>query len=905
MVSYVERATLQVKDAGATKAARKINRELRKVLKTAQALERQGKKLGKIDVAIRGADKARRDLDGVATALRGLRSKSVNLSVTGKGLAELARADAALRKLPASRTIRLNAVLGGKGRSDLNALLARKPLINIRPNLIKRAEFENELNKLLKARTVPVSVVPQPGPNNQPRRPQPEGFREGFVGEFERGRAGSTTGRATVYDLQSEAYIAARQAFVAAASAPLAQEEAENRVLAAGRTEDELEVLKGISDRLTDEFQNIPAAEILGNAIETTGSFGDLTLPENAEMAEQSMRRMVESASQLVNIFGLSAEAAADQARLIEKSIQITGAAADPERAARLQRAALQASIASGGDLLPAEVVRSLQQLDASFVAGLSDEALLQVALARDEGGRSSTANFRTAFQDLTRGNLNQDDREAQIAAGFRDEQGRANEAAQQFQQDPFAFVADEIVPRLEAAGIEVTEANAAQVNAFIDEILGFTTTGSRYLTATAVQLEERRRELDRARRADPSAARPTVRSEAQAVSAQFQNVANEALSPLLPTVRTGLDLVSDALNSVSDGDFGTLDVATLAAGAAGAGLGASLLAMQNEATRPLGAAGLSLTTAGIGLNAAAAALTGAAGVAALGGKGARAGLVGLAVGLAGKVIKNPITYAIAAAAAHREAAGYNAPDSADMIIDNLSVEGVLESRGAAQEDLTADEQTRAADIVGMFAGEIAKREGAGDIEGALAAQTDMLRALEGVLKGRSFVSVPTIEVDPVTASPSEALGPVITGGAGGDVEGGAGFDMLRDIVREVNTTGAVVANVIEDAQRAAEAVEPEIAVLHDELTVAPDDFERVLTTPVGEYGDVMTEGAGQVGEAVSSGAGAIGERIEAALDTGGQVLADRIVRALEGAGIDITSEPAMAPVDTGRSAPF
>lgn len=622
MASFIEQATLRINDQSSRPIA-KINRELKDLFRTA----RNGRK---ITIEMPNLAKHATNVDKLSRAIRVMpRSKSVAINVTG--VTEAQRRLSVLRNARGA-TFNIRATGERAAINSINRVIARLQLMRNTSNF--------------RLPVAPTPTTAQTGTRVAPSSNQgvvSGGFWNNFRNQMSLNNLGRNAGRVPGFGLGGEAYMAARATAITAAVAPLTMEEAENRVRTAGRTPEELAILKEISERLSREVGVINAADILGNVVETTGTFGDLMIPENAAKAEAAMKRMADSAVILVNAMGLSAEVAAEEARKIEKSIQIVGASGDIEQGQRIQEAALMASVASGGDLLPSETARMLQQLGGMFVSGLTDEALLQIALARDEGGRMSTGEFRMTSQDFTRGSLNDADKAAQQKVGLRDAQGKSTLNGA-FEADPIGVVQNTIIPILEGLGVDLS--NAADVQYALDEQVGLTTTGARYIGVTIAQLEERIRELDRAKKTDLDFARdnPTTRAQAQAVNSQFENVAMQAIGPVLPYVNEALGNLSDGLGSMATGEFGASDVAKVAAAAAPVALFASLQAMQNPQTRALGAAGLALTGAAAALTLSAGAITGAAAIggAAAVGKGALGGRIsaGFLGGIIGSAIR-------------------------------------------------------------------------------------------------------------------------------------------------------------------------------------------------------------------------------------------------------------------------
>jgi len=643
MVDFVETATLRVNDQS-TRKLRLIRREVRNLRREAQGLR---------NIRLR--------FDGLSRATK--QARDLN---------------AALRALPRSKTVRVNAAIQNLNgaRTSLNTL-ARTREARINVVVAGAGAARTTLNRLGAAAFAP--VVPPVGPRGpvQPRVPttgqsaRGNQFLNGFAGAFrdqlQPERMGQVMARGFTYSIQNELFQVMRRVVGAAASAPVDLDSARARVRIAGRSEEELVIAERLADALNNEFQTVSTAEILANSGEVLGRVGSLLDPTNFEAASIAMRRLTESTQILRS--ALPAERRADapnQARLVEAAIQQVGATEDPEFAALIRNAVLQASIASGGDLTPADVKRALQQLPDAR-AGIGANTLLTMLLGRDEQGRRGTGNLNQMFSDLLRGNLNEADLETQLAQGLRNADG-TSDAFAALQNDVLQGVQDEIIPRLQALGVETDFSNltrgteefseaTARLRAALDNELGFSKQGGiSALTELITNLDQNLAERNRAQQTDLdfAANNLTVRQELNAVDAQFRDVAAQALDPLVPIMKTSLDAISDTFSAISSGDGASAaQITTAGIAALPLAIGAGLEASLNSETRSLGLAGVALAGSAGALSGAAAALTGAAaaqGATAAAG-GGRRGLLGRAGAFALGALRNPYLLAAGAGA--------------------------------------------------------------------------------------------------------------------------------------------------------------------------------------------------------------------------------------------------------------
>lgn len=562
MADFIEQATLRVRDQS-SKQINNINNAIVRLLRTA-------KQMNKMRITLDGVDAAQRKVD---------------------------RLTKTVRAVPKTRTV----------------------TVNTKVNVTGARAASNQIAALSRTRPVTVRVRFQPTGGMLMPPAQSRGFgrtlANSFLHTIRSSNAGEVIARGFLAAIGGQIFSGVRGATTVAAQAPLNKEDALQRLRASGLPQATVAAMQDIATRMTARFPATTEAGILEAGREAAGRIENPQSAEGLKQLELVMARIAENTARLSGIIGLNAQQAADQARLIEAGISQVGATGDNERANKISEAILQGVLASGGDLTVDDFKRLLQQAG-GLRGGLGASTLLQLGLARDEQGQRGTGEARQAFEDLIRGNLNKADVAAQEAAGLR-RNGRSTVAGK-FQEDFLGAVQTEIIPRLRKLGVNLSDPVAVQ-NA-LDNDLGFSKQGGINLLKDAVvNFDNNMQEFLRARAAqlETFTNEPTTRQRASQVNAQFENVADAAIGPLLPVVQTGLAALTQSLSAINQGTAGVADFAKLGGGAVAAGVGAGVLALQgaNATTRPLALAGISLNSSAAALTAAATALTGAAAV--------------------------------------------------------------------------------------------------------------------------------------------------------------------------------------------------------------------------------------------------------------------------------------------------
>jgi len=381
------------------------------------------------------------------------------------------------------------------------------------------------------------------------------------------------------------AFNAGRAVVGEAGRATISSEDAATRVRQAGFSETETAEFVRLSREVQGKYPQIPAAEILNASVEQLSALK--IAGKSTEDYRIAMERVAKN-SQLLAVTYKDAGKGAEQARQSERFSQILGQDIDDTQIRKVQEAAMRAIVASGGEMTMEEAVRSIQQLGPTIAKSMGQQALTDLLLTRDEGGRASTAEWRTAIQDLMRDSLASEDKKAMAALGLRRKGGGASsEVVKAASENLLDFTRDTIQPLLEKAGLK--DATSAEIGAWLDEFAGFTTSGARALADAAVSLRDgevqRQREAARRANLDPNIGARTFRGATQTLVSSFDTAMARNLDKFGPIFAEGAKPVQEAIDlagkQAEQGEFvksaGTLASAVkdLATGKVGAVMGA------------------------------------------------------------------------------------------------------------------------------------------------------------------------------------------------------------------------------------------------------------------------------------------------------------------------------------------
>lgn len=497
MASFVESATLVVNDKSSAKI-NKINAELRKLFKTAQSLKKM-----KVDLGLNAR--------GAAQAQRNIR----NLQ---KGLTNLQRS----------------------GRRQ----------ITVRANVSQAQRAINQLQRQAQ-RTINMRIRAQ---TQGPHGP-------GNLGAGLRGVNWHGFGRQMGFGFQASVgnFIGQQVGHLigAAGKATMDSEGARIRVEQAGFTKTETAMFTELSRKVQGKYEQIPAADVLNASVEqlraitAEGARAGWSTAELAVQYEAAMERIAKN-SQIMAITYKDTAQGAESARQLERFSQILGSDVDDAEIQRYQEAAMRAVIGSGGEISIEEAVRSIQQITPQIAKTMSTQAITDLLMIREQGGRSSTAEWRMAIQELFRSTVNPDDLKQQIQAGLRDKSGAYKpEVVKAAGGNLIDFVSSTIMPILEKQGI--ADADSIEIGAYLDEFVGFSTSAARAYADIATNLRsgnvERQREAAAKSNLDPFLANGTFAAAMRELSASFSTATARNLELLAPAFAGAMDPISDAMD--------------------------------------------------------------------------------------------------------------------------------------------------------------------------------------------------------------------------------------------------------------------------------------------------------------------------------------------------------------------
>jgi hypothetical protein len=509
MASFTEQATLKVNDQSSAAIA-KINAELKKLDATARSLKNKNINI-KIDD--KGLTQAVTKLAALHKQLSGLHSARINLNVNTSALTQAQNRINQLRQ-NAARAINVNMrAAGGAGAGGAGA-------------------------------------GTRAGANRR-------GLRQTGIG-YQMGNFSPLRGAASVV-IGGTVYAVAANVTRSAVSGVMDSEDARMRLRQSGFDKPpeigppregtpQTDWIMAMARKSQEQYQRIPAAEIANAAVEQLNALR----ANNAKSWEYqaALDRIAANAQTMTTTFKDSHEGA-EAARQLERVSQIMGQDVDNTKIRAIQDAAMRAIIATGGEIKPEEAVRSLQQLGSTVTKGLSPMGLTNLLLVRDEGGRQSTAEFRTAIQDLQKDSLNKKDKAAQAALGLRQKGGTADPAmVKEATSDLVDFTKNRIMPLLEKAGVDQT--SSSDVGTWLDKH-GFSTSGARAFAAIVTNLKSG--EFQRQQAAaqyvdlDPHLGDNTFRGGSERLSASFQTALARSLDKMGPAFAEAIAPFSIAMD--------------------------------------------------------------------------------------------------------------------------------------------------------------------------------------------------------------------------------------------------------------------------------------------------------------------------------------------------------------------
>lgn len=485
MASFTEQATLKVNDQSSA-TLKKINAELKKLEATAKSLKSVTIKITVNDKAIQSAIRNARSLKREVDRLGGHGGNTrLNVQVNTHGLTQAQRQIQQMRAAAARPiTVNMRAAGAGGGAGGRGA-----------------------------------------GAGGGPNR---RGLRQTGI-QHQLGNFSVARGAASVV-IGGTAYAIAANVMKTALEGVVGSEDARMRLQQSGFTPAQTDLFMAMARKTQEEYSRIPAAAIANASVEQlqaikafNGSFADY---------QQALNRVARNA-QIMAITFKDPHEGAEASRQLERVSQIMGKDVDDKEIRKVQEATMRAIIASGGEMKAAEAVRALQQMGSSIVKSMSPQALTDLLMVRDEGGKQSTAEWRMAIQDLMRGSLDPDDKERMAKHGLRKKSGSADPAVvKEAASDLVGFTEKRLVPIITKAGLAA--ASSAEIATYLDEIVGYGTSSARAYADIITSLRDgelqRQRAAARAVNLDPNLGDRTFRGGAETLKASFETMLARAL---------------------------------------------------------------------------------------------------------------------------------------------------------------------------------------------------------------------------------------------------------------------------------------------------------------------------------------------------------------------------------------
>lgn len=511
MASFEEQATLRVNDQSSA-AIKKINAELKKLEQTAKSLKSKN-----IDLKVNasGLQAANKQLNTLAHNMSRIRGQSLNLRVNASGLTQAQNQINRLRQ-QAARPINVNTrATGGAGRAGTGA-----------------------------------------GAGAGAAR---RGLRQTGVG-YQMGNFSVLRGAASIV-IGGTAYAVAANVARSAVQGVLGTEDARMRLRQSGfdkppeigpprpvNDTPQTDLIMAMARKAQEQYQRVPAAEIANASVEQLNAL-KAAGKSTADM-QIAMERIAANAQRMGITFKDQHEGA-EGARQLERLSQIMGQDIDNTAIKKLQEAAMRAIISTGGEIKPEEAVRSLQQLGSTIAQSMSSQAVTDLLLLRDEGGRMSTSQWRTGIQDLQRDSLNKKDKKAMAAIGLRQKSGDADpNIVREASSNLVDFTEKRIQPLIEKAGLK--DASTAEIGTFLDKH-GFSTSGARIFAEIINNL--RSGEFQRGRAAarfvdlEPHLGDQTYRGGSERLKASFETAMGRALDKTGPAFAEAIAPFSVAMD--------------------------------------------------------------------------------------------------------------------------------------------------------------------------------------------------------------------------------------------------------------------------------------------------------------------------------------------------------------------
>lgn len=866
MPSYVEQATLRVKDESTTKI-KKINRSLNDLFRTA----RKGRN---IPIKFTGLERAERQLSTVRRLIQQMpRSRTVPITVRVRGMSEFTRKLTAL--------------------SNRKAVVVPIRLSGIDQSISKAQRLLSLLNRLSQRQVTPNVGLRQTG--SVGAGPRAAGLRA-MGGAYVGGALGalSTTpfpgNIPTAFNIAA-AYMTVRAAHVTARTAVDATLEAQ-----ASATKTELIIPdQVVQEMLTNlgrqaaagtDMVSITRGKEIARDLYITGFRGEVL-----EGLAPLIARLEGAA------FAIAPDKAESIATLANKMGNLAAVTEDAARAQELATGIYKAAIIQGETFNAPTLISALRV--SGVAQTINEEGLIRFAAATDELGRRSGSGLQRFIKILSTdvakagagSGVSKGVVAALIAAGVRGEKGVTGENRNLLETNPGKFIEDVVGGLVREQGLDPRmTGDRAQVKALLQE-MGFVGAELKFVLNELAAGSEREKALLVAAGFDPDRVEGVTVDDMgfqiKNLVQQFRSLSSEGLTPLFEVLAPLTGSVADFMKELAFDESPNAQLKRLgfAAGIAAGALGlirgtSSLLSRISPSQR----AATALTGSAVKLDAAAAALQRAAGsqTAASGGKG----VVGASGGSGGRPrVRTGLGFGrmfLSGMTAYTMATSDLSPKAAEDRREDIKAgtQSAFEAIGLGDFARRADERNTTLE-------EKARR-------GEVSVFLRFLRSLGGV-------PLPETSPNAVAAQQAEAR----------RREGEAKISRLLAVMER--NEARIGDPTRSEASR--QNLEAQQSYLMDQIKSVAAESSLDLATVLGENQSALaltfSEGSDQIGQTITTSAGEFGPIVGQTLlgyaDQMGQAIGERTAAALRGVTINtnVQAVEGSSPMDTGERIPM
>lgn len=256
------------------------------------------------------------------------------------------------------------------------------------------------------------------------------------------------------------------------------------------------------------------------------------------------------------------------------KFADLIASASDPTKLSRAMDTWTRILIAGGNDMKSSEVLSGFKGMK-TLGASLSRQATIKAGLMFDETGQRG-GNELFQFVDSFMGQrITKQAYAKQVKEGLRDAAGNVVDASL-LATDAFAWIEKNLKPRLQKKGIKFDDTEADRAN-IIQEAkkFGLRGTAENFIARELIKLDERKKALEKAMRANLSEAfnlaapSQSIAASLSAVTKQFQVFSDRMTSDVQPAISGALDKLSVMLAKSAENISGAGKLTTVAGAAA------------------------------------------------------------------------------------------------------------------------------------------------------------------------------------------------------------------------------------------------------------------------------------------------------------------------------------------------